>query len=218
MGTVLLVVVVVLVVAALVFGVVSMLTGDDPGLSPVDPDGRAVPLPNTRSLAEADLKSVRFDVTLRGYRMSQVDRALRRTAYDIGYKDEMIAVLEAEVTALRDGRIEDAELLSKAREAAANPAPDAVTVSGTATPDSRDTVPDAAGPSGVSELTPEPTDLAAGDGPAGAAGGEPEAVATGDPMGEAADQEAALPEGTATGEDTAMGEEPAGETADRGRG
>ncbi len=123
MGTVLLVLVVVLVVAALVFGVASMLTGDDPGLSPVDPDGRALPLPNNRSLAENDLKTVRFDVTIRGYRMSQVDRVLRRTAYDVGYKDEMIAVLEAEVAALRDGRAEDADLLRKAREAAANPAP-----------------------------------------------------------------------------------------------
>jgi DivIVA domain-containing protein len=122
MGTVLLILVVVLVVAALVFGVASMLTGDDPGLSQVDPDGRALPLPNNRSLAENDLKTVRFDVTLRGYRMSQVDRVLRRTAYDVGYKDEMIAVLEAEVAALRDGRSEDADLLRKAREAAANPA------------------------------------------------------------------------------------------------
>ena len=123
MGTVLLVLVIVLVVAALVFGVASMLTGDDPGLSPVDPDGRALPLPNNRSLAENDLKTVRFDVTIRGYRMSQVDRVLRRTAYDVGYKDEMIAVLEAEVAALRDGRAEDADLLRKAREAAANPTP-----------------------------------------------------------------------------------------------
>src|SRR5690606_27979105 len=53
MGTVLLVLVVVLVVAALVFGVVSMLSGDDPGLSPAEPDSRAVALPNNRSLTEA---------------------------------------------------------------------------------------------------------------------------------------------------------------------
>jgi DivIVA domain-containing protein len=123
MSTVLLVLVVVLVVAALVFGVASMLNGDDPGLSAVDPDGRALPLPNNRSLAESDIKTVRFDVTVRGYRMSQVDRVLRRTAYDVGYKDEMIAVLEAEVSALREGRVEDADLLRKAREAAANPVP-----------------------------------------------------------------------------------------------
>ena len=123
MATVLLVCVVVLIVAALVFGIVSLLTGEDPGLAPTEADGRALPLPNHRSLAEADLKTVRFDLGWRGYRMAQVDRALRRTAYDIGYKDEMIAVLEAEVTALREGRVEDADLLRKARESASSPAP-----------------------------------------------------------------------------------------------
>ncbi len=122
MATVFLVLVVVLVIAGLVFGVISLLSGDDPGLSAVDPDGRARPLPNNRSLSEFDLKDVRFDTGLRGYRMSQVDRVLRRTAYDLGYKDEMIAVLEAEVIALREGRSEDAELLRKARESAAGPA------------------------------------------------------------------------------------------------
>jgi DivIVA domain-containing protein len=121
MDVALLVLVVVLVVAALVFGVVSLLTGDDPGLATVDADSRALPLANDRALAETDLKAVRFDVELRGYRMAQVDRVLRRVAYDVGYKDEMIAVLEAEVIALRDGRSEDAELLRKAREAAASP-------------------------------------------------------------------------------------------------
>ena len=126
MATVLLVLVVVLVVAALVYGVVSLLAGDDPGLGAVEPDGRAEPLPNNRSLTELDLKTVKFDVGWRGYRMAQVDRVLRRTAYDVGYKDEMIAVLEAEVAALRDGRREDAELLRKARESAANPAPASV--------------------------------------------------------------------------------------------
>lgn len=125
MATLLLVVVVVLVIAGLVFGVVQLLAGDDPGLVPAEPDGRARPLPNDRSLHEDDLREVRFDLAFRGYRMGQVDRVLRRTAYDLGYKDEMIAVLEAEVAALRDGRLEDAEVLRKAREEAASPEPDA---------------------------------------------------------------------------------------------
>ena len=50
--------------------------------------------------------------------MAQVDAALRRAAYDIGYKEELIQVLEAEVIALRDGRTEDADALREAREAA----------------------------------------------------------------------------------------------------
>jgi DivIVA domain-containing protein len=122
-ATLLLILVVVLVAGGLVFGIITLLSGDDPGLSQVDADDRARPLPNNRSLTENDLKTVRFDLALRGYRMAQVDRVLRRTAYDVGYKDEMIAVLEAEVTALRDGRREDADLLRKARESAASPGP-----------------------------------------------------------------------------------------------
>jgi DivIVA domain-containing protein len=118
MGQFLLLVVVALTVGAVVFGVTVLLTGGDGGLSPAEPDGQAVPLPGTRPLAESDIARVRFDVTARGYRMAQVDQAMRRAAYDIGYKDELINVLEAEVDALRSGRFSDAEVLRRAREAA----------------------------------------------------------------------------------------------------
>jgi DivIVA domain-containing protein len=87
----------------------------------VEPDGGAVPLPVSRPLTEVDLTAVRFDTAVRGYRMAQVDQALRRAAYDLGYKEELINVLEAEVGALREGRAEDAEALRKARESAARP-------------------------------------------------------------------------------------------------
>lgn len=114
--------VVALTVAAVVFGVTVLVTGSDPGLGPAEPDGRAVPLPGNRPLLETDVGAVRFDLALRGYRMGQVDQALRRTAYDIGYKDELIGVLQAEVSALREGRLADAEGLRRAREAALVPA------------------------------------------------------------------------------------------------
>jgi hypothetical protein len=113
--------VVALVAAALAWGIAVMLTGRDPGLEPVEPDGRAVPLPSARPLVESDLGVLRFDLAPRGYRMGQVDQALRRTAYDIGYKEELITVLEAEVAALREGRLEEAETLRQAREAALRP-------------------------------------------------------------------------------------------------
>ncbi|MDP9797968.1 DivIVA domain-containing protein [Catenuloplanes nepalensis] len=111
-----------LVVAAIIFGVTVLVSGSDPALVPAEPDGRAVPLPGSRPLLEADIADVRFDTALRGYRMAQVDQALRRAAYDIGYKEELIGVLEAEVTALRDGRLEDADALRRAREEALVPA------------------------------------------------------------------------------------------------
>jgi DivIVA domain-containing protein len=121
MGQLLILLAVALVAAALVWGVAVLITGGDPGLEPAEPDGRANPLPNVRPLHEADLGAVRFDTTVRGYRMAQVDQAIRRAAYDIGYKAELINVLEAEVSALREGRTEDAEVLRKAREAAQRP-------------------------------------------------------------------------------------------------
>ncbi|MFC7528056.1 DivIVA domain-containing protein [Actinoplanes sp. GCM10030250] len=123
MGQLLLFIVVALVVATIVFGVTVLLSGGDSGLAPVEPDGRAVPLPGDRPLGEKDLSLTRFDTAWRGYRMAQVDQALQRAAYDIGYKGELIGVLEAEVAALREGRTEDADALRKAREAAAAPTP-----------------------------------------------------------------------------------------------
>ncbi|MFI5889506.1 DivIVA domain-containing protein [Actinoplanes sp. NPDC051513] len=123
MGQLFLFIVVALVVAAIVFGVTVMLGGGDSGLTPVEPDGSAVPLPTDRPLGEEDLAGTRFDTAWRGYRMAQVDQALERAAYDIGYKGELISVLEAEVIALRDGRMADADALRKAREAAIAPVP-----------------------------------------------------------------------------------------------
>ncbi|KXK63772.1 hypothetical protein AWW66_00885 [Micromonospora rosaria] len=118
MGQVLLLLVVALTVGAVVFGVTVVVTGRDPGLVPVEPDGRAVPLPGGRPLRESDVGTVRFDTAPRGYRMDQVDQALRRAAYDVGYKSELIEVLAAEVAALRDGRTDEAEALRRTREQA----------------------------------------------------------------------------------------------------
>jgi DivIVA domain-containing protein len=121
MGQLLLFVVVALVVATIVFGVTVMVSGGDPGLTPVEPDGKALPLPSDRPLGEEDIFRTKFDTAFRGYRMAQVDQALQRAAYDIGYKGELIGVLEAEVAALREGRTADADVLRRAREAAVAP-------------------------------------------------------------------------------------------------
>ncbi len=103
------------VVGVIGFGVTWLVAGRDQGITTAEPDGIAVPLPSNRPLNEGDVADVRFDTTMRGYRMGQVDAALRRAAYDIGYKEELINVLEAEVEALRDGRDDDAEALRRAR-------------------------------------------------------------------------------------------------------
>jgi DivIVA domain-containing protein len=103
-----------------VFGVMTLVTGGDPGLRPTEPDSRARPLPGDRPLLEGDVGKATFDLAWRGYRMDQVDQALRRLAYDIGYKTELIQVLEAEIGALRDGRLHDADILAHARVASLN--------------------------------------------------------------------------------------------------
>lgn len=118
MAHVLLLVLVALAVGAVAYGVTWVITGRDRGLDPAEPDGRAVPLPSSRPLAESDIETIRFDTVLRGYRMDQVDAALRRTAYDLGYKDELIEVLEAEIGALRAGRVGEADEFRDARQAA----------------------------------------------------------------------------------------------------
>ncbi|MEV1329175.1 DivIVA domain-containing protein [Micromonospora costi] len=165
MGQLLLMLVVALTVAAVVFGVTVLVTGRDPGLVPTEPDGRAVPLPGNRPLHESDVADVRFDTALRGYRMGQVDQAMRRAAYDIGYKSELIGVLEAEVAALREGRTTDADALRRAREQAAGMAPPAGVVAvpgalatGAAPGDGDDTVVADAAATALPEATSSPAD------------------------------------------------------------
>jgi len=143
MAEFLLVLIAAVVVGAIGFGVSLLITGDDPGIEGHEPDGRSVPLPSSRPLVEGDVNQLRFDTVVRGYRMSQVDTALRRAGYDIGYKEELIQVLEAEIKALREGRLEDADALRDARQAAASgavpapaPAEDADVISNE--PDARD--------------------------------------------------------------------------------
>lgn len=115
MGQFLLLLVVAAIAVGLVFGVVVLATGKDEGLRPVSPDGISIGLPPDRPLSEDDVVAARFDTGLRGYRTGQVDDALARLAYDVGFKDELIKVLVSEVQALRDGRVDDADRLRLAR-------------------------------------------------------------------------------------------------------
>lgn len=162
----LLVVAVALTVGAVVFGITVLVSGADQGLRPVEPDGRAVPLPSDRPLAESDLAEIRLDTALRGYRMAQVDAALRRAGYDIGYKDELVKVLQAEVDALREGRLPDAEVLRRAREAALAPLQPAAGEPGSGQP---------AGPMAPPEpVAPGAAEPAAGEPPAPAPAADPE--------------------------------------------
>jgi DivIVA domain-containing protein len=140
-------------VAVIAYLAVWIFTGNDRGLDPEEPDGRAVPLPGDRPLVESDISSARFDTVARGYRMVQVDAALRRAAYDIGYKQELIDVLEAEVVALRDGRGEDADALRQARESALGGSATSVTLGRDTSADGLDSAGDAES-SGDGDMSP----------------------------------------------------------------
>lgn len=100
------------------FAIVVLVTGNDPGLVPAGNDGLPAGLPTSRPLSEGDVMRARFDTGLRGYRTTQVDEALARVAYDVGFKDELIKVLASEVTALRDGRTAEADALRDVRRRA----------------------------------------------------------------------------------------------------
>ncbi|MGC4877950.1 DivIVA domain-containing protein [Micromonospora sp. DT43] len=158
MGQLLLLLVVALTVAAVVFGVTVLVSGRDPGLTPTEPDSQAIPLPGTRPLRESDVGAVRFDTGLRGYRMAQVDQAMRRAAYDIGYKSELISVLEAEVIALREGRTDDADVLRQAREQAAGAVPGPTTAEPAAAAVPADAGTTAAGADALPAATSSPAD------------------------------------------------------------
>lgn len=142
-------------VAVIAYLVVWLFTGRDDGLDPEEPDGRAVPLPGSRPLVESDISTLRFDTVARGYRMVQVDAALRRAAYDVGYKQELIDVLEAEVIALRDGRTDDAEALRQARDGAVGGSGTTI-VTTSPSSDTRDHADTAADGSAADESAAEP--------------------------------------------------------------
>lgn len=53
------------------------------------------PLPD-EGLTDAEIEQLRFDVALRGYRMSEVDAVIGRLRRELKEKDEQIAVLRAD--------------------------------------------------------------------------------------------------------------------------
>lgn len=84
------------------FAIVVWATGRDTLLD-TSPAGAPPGLGDGEPVSEAAIASVRFDTGLRGYRTDQVDAALYRLAWEIGRKDEQLAVLRARL----DGAAED---------------------------------------------------------------------------------------------------------------
>ncbi|MEU9172478.1 DivIVA domain-containing protein [Streptomyces sp. NPDC048420] len=81
------------VVAAVTLAVVG---GDSDGPLPdAAPERLHDPLPYDRPVDRADVESLRFPLTARGYRMADVDDALSRLGAELAERDARIADLES---------------------------------------------------------------------------------------------------------------------------
>ncbi|MFG2885593.1 DivIVA domain-containing protein [Streptomyces sp. NPDC048297] len=94
-----LVVALAVVVAAVTLAVVG--GGESAPLPEAAPERLQDPLPPDRPLNGADVQSLRFPVTPRGYRMSDVDDALGRLAAELSERDARIADLESALAGAR---------------------------------------------------------------------------------------------------------------------
>ena len=90
MLTVLLYVLVIVVVGAALFFVASVVFGRGEALAPIPPGTTATVLPAS-DVTGTDVRDLRFQQTLRGYKMGEVDWALDRLAREI---DELKARIE----------------------------------------------------------------------------------------------------------------------------
>jgi DivIVA domain-containing protein len=92
---VVLVLVLVVVVAALLFLGAAVLMGRGETQPPAEPDRSPVELPVGRPVTGDDVRALRMTVTLRGYRMSEVDWLLEQFARTLDERDAEIDALRA---------------------------------------------------------------------------------------------------------------------------
>jgi DivIVA domain-containing protein len=85
--------VVMVFVAAVVFLLASVLFGRGEELPPLPPGASPTRLP-ARDIAGEDLKGVRFQLVLRGYKMSEVDWVLQRLGDELDGLRAQVADLE----------------------------------------------------------------------------------------------------------------------------
>lgn len=104
MLTVLLYLLVMVAVAAVVFLFASLVFGRGEELAPLAPGATPTWLPE-RGVSGADVRALRFQQVVRGYRMSEVDWALRRLATELDAAHGRVAELEAELDVVRSSPI-----------------------------------------------------------------------------------------------------------------
>jgi DivIVA domain-containing protein len=85
------------VVGGLLFLGGSVLLGRGETQPPADPDHSPLELPEDRPVTADDVRGVRMSVTVRGYRMTEVDWLLDQFAAVLEERDEEIATLRAQL-------------------------------------------------------------------------------------------------------------------------
>nr|WP_204332460.1 DivIVA domain-containing protein [Geodermatophilus sabuli] len=100
-----------MVVGALVFLGGSLLLGRGETQPPADPDRSPVELPDDRPVTADDVRGLRISVTVRGYRMTEVDWLLEQLAQALEDRDGQLAALRA--------RLDDADTVRPPGHAAA---------------------------------------------------------------------------------------------------
>ncbi|WP_216214206.1 DivIVA domain-containing protein [Amycolatopsis aidingensis] len=100
MTTALIYLIVMLLVAAVVFLLAAVVFGRGEELAPLAPGSSPTRLP-AEDLTGEDVTSVKFQLVLRGYKMSEVDWVLRRLGTEIDGLRARVAELEAEREAAR---------------------------------------------------------------------------------------------------------------------
>lgn len=104
MDTALIYLIVMVLVAAVVFLLASVVFGRGEELPPLPPGASPTRLPATGVTAD-DLSNVRFQLVLRGYKMSEVDWVLQRLGTELDGLRGRIAELEEELANERSATV-----------------------------------------------------------------------------------------------------------------
>lgn len=102
MLTVLIYLLVMVAVAAVIYLLASLVFGRGEELAPLAPGATPTTLP-PEGVTGDDVRALRFQQVVRGYRMSEVDWALRRLAGELDAARERVADLQAQLEARLDG-------------------------------------------------------------------------------------------------------------------
>ncbi|MDK3257489.1 DivIVA domain-containing protein [Blastococcus capsensis] len=92
-------VVAVLLVGGVLFLVAALLLGRGETQPPAEPDRSPVELPEDRRVTSDDVRALRIAVTVRGYRMVEVDWLLDQLSQTLDERDAELAALRAELAA-----------------------------------------------------------------------------------------------------------------------